>query len=53
MRKRKDIAKYKYSAGPEVVLSMRRGRTIEDRKKVASKYACREKQKRLQAQKGA
>lgn len=50
MKKRKDIAKYKHSAGPESVLSMRRGRTMEDRKKVASKYACREKQASLSMQ---
>jgi hypothetical protein len=28
-------------AGAEVVLSMRRGRTMKDKKLLASKYACR------------
>jgi len=35
----------KISVGPEVVLSMRRGRTFKDRKKQSSKWACRKKGK--------
>jgi len=35
----------KISVGPEVVLSMRRGRTFTDRKKQSSKWACRKKGK--------
>ena len=35
----------KISIGPEVVLSMRRGRTFTDRKKQSSKWACRKKGK--------
>jgi len=35
----------KISVGPEVVLSMRRGRIFTDRKKQSSKWACRKKGK--------
>jgi len=37
----------KISVGPEVVLSMRRGRTFTDRKKQFSKWACRKKGKSI------
>ena len=35
----------KISVGPEVVLSMRRGRIFTDRRKQSSKWACRKKGK--------
>jgi hypothetical protein len=35
----------KISIGPEVVLSMRRGRTFVDKKKQSHKWACRKKGK--------
>jgi len=37
----------KISVGPEIVLSMRRGRTFTDRKKQSSKWACRKKGKSI------
>ncbi len=40
---------FKHAEGPAIVLSMRRGRVIKDKRKIAQKYQCRTRDVRKKA----